>query len=435
MQEEHEEAKEFASLEKNANTIMEDAMSRLTKGLPRYELDLIIKEADECERALKQEISMLEAAISADAPQQPVEEEESLPFQYGLGKSFSNVDELLNSEYSTVDRFITLNAVLGRLFWPAPLPDQHPHAIALAEANKNVSKQEQYQKKQKLIERQEKLLALQKSPFYTKRCTSERWSSMLVAAWKKISGHKTALVFRRPVTDRDAPGYSERILFPMDLSLVRKLITSQQIQSFEDLHTKMALICHNCMKFNGAASDYGIVAKEFETFVDDAILSAVESAAARGDTSNAAVEPVSSGAVDIQVQAWTEETLPTNQKVDGLAATDDHMIGSSNSHTLAGVAVSTTASASLTTLQTTDTPQGVIGDATTASDLPLDSQKEEQPGESRKGDQVDNDVSTSAETQGGEEDPISHVTKILSESTPPVTNVSSKSRKKKKVSK
>ena len=259
--------------------------------------------------------------------------------------------------------------------------------------------------------------------------------------------HKTALVFRRPVTDRDAPGYSERILFPMDLSLVRKLITSQQIQSFEDLHTKMALICHNCMKFNGAASDYGIVAKEFETVVDDAILSAVESAAVSEDTSNTVVEPLSSGAADTLEQAGPEEALPTNQKVDGLTATVDHMIESSNSHTSAGIAESTTASTSLTTLPATDTPPCATGDATAAADLPLDSQKEEQPGESRKGDQVDKDKSTPAGSQGGEEDPTHHATKILlsdttreslsvePDSTPPVTNVSSKSRKKKKVSK
>lgn len=86
-------------------------------------------------------------------------------------------------------------------------------------------------------------------------------------------------MFRRPVNDRDAPGYSDRILFPMDLSLVRKMITSQQIQSLEDLHTKIALICHNCVKFNGGASDYGLVAKDFEAYVDDAIITAVENAA------------------------------------------------------------------------------------------------------------------------------------------------------------
>jgi hypothetical protein len=97
---------------------------------------------------------------------------------------------------------------------------------------------------------------------------------------KSKKSHKTALVFRKPVTDRDAPGYSDRILFPMDLSLVRKMITSQQIQSLEDLHTKIALICHNCMKFNGGASDYGIVAKDFEAYVDDAIIAAVENATA-----------------------------------------------------------------------------------------------------------------------------------------------------------
>ena len=59
------------------------------------------------------------------------------------------------------------------------------------------------------------------------------------------------------------------------------MITSQQIQSLEDLHANIALICHNRMKFNGGASDYGIVAKDFEVYVDDIILNAVENAATR----------------------------------------------------------------------------------------------------------------------------------------------------------
>ena len=313
----------FSALEIKAISMVDDALLRLTKGLPRYELDLIVKEADECEHALLQEIAMLEkeataltvAAVARQSQEQeqsaqgdkrqknsnnttlikPSEKPDSTetrtnngplsnpavaPFKYGLGYPFSSVDDVLSSDYSTVDRFITLSALLGRLFWPAPLPDQHPHAMALTEANKKVPRQQQLQNKLHRVQRQEKLLALQHSPYYTQSYASEEGNATLLAIWKKISSHKTALVFRRPVTDKDAPSYSDRILFPMDLSLVRKMITLQQIQSFADLHAKIALICHNCMKFNGAASDYGIVAKEFETFVDDAILNAVENAAA-----------------------------------------------------------------------------------------------------------------------------------------------------------
>lgn len=55
----------------------------------------------------------------------------------------------------------------------------------------------------------------------------------------------------RVVPSSPAPGYKERILFPMDLSLVRKMIVSRMIKSFSSLHQRVALICHNCVKFNG----------------------------------------------------------------------------------------------------------------------------------------------------------------------------------------
>jgi hypothetical protein len=37
----------------------------------------------------------------------------------------------------------------------------------------------------------------------------------------------------------------------MDLSLVRKMIVARMIKSFSSLHHRVALICHNCVKFNG----------------------------------------------------------------------------------------------------------------------------------------------------------------------------------------
>mmetsp|Transcript_20332 Transcript_20332/g.56627 ORF Transcript_20332/g.56627 Transcript_20332/m.56627 type:complete len:142 (-) Transcript_20332:223-648(-) len=76
-------------------------------------------------------------------------------------------------------------------------------------------------------------------------------------------------------TNQDAPGYDQRILFPIDLSLVRKMITSRVVSSFADLHIRIGMICHNCMKYNGRESDYGVVTRDFEAMVDDLILQAV----------------------------------------------------------------------------------------------------------------------------------------------------------------
>jgi hypothetical protein len=87
--------------------------------------------------------------------------------------------------------------------------------------------------------------------------------------------HRSSGVFKRPVKPEEAPGYSERIVFPMDLSMIRKLIVATQIVSYADLHQYIALISHNCVKYNGRESEYGRVAREFEQAADEIINQAV----------------------------------------------------------------------------------------------------------------------------------------------------------------
>lgn len=105
--------------------------------------------------------------------------------------------------------------------------------------------------------------------------TQKTEESILLTIWKRISNHRTATVFRRPVSSKDAPTYHERIQFPMDLSLIKKMILAQIISSYADLHFSIGLICHNCVKFNGRESDYGQITREFEAYVDDALLGVV----------------------------------------------------------------------------------------------------------------------------------------------------------------
>jgi len=61
----------------------------------------------------------------------------------------------------------------------------------------------------------------------------------------------------------------------MDLGLIRKRIVARNIQTLADLHGAVALISHNCVKYNGRESDYGRVAVEFEAMADHVILQAV----------------------------------------------------------------------------------------------------------------------------------------------------------------
>lgn len=132
-----------------------------------------------------------------------------------------------------------------------------------------------------------------------------------------------------------APGYKERILFPLDLSLLRKMIVARMIKSFASLHQRVALICHNCVKFNGryvvlticfvesclylsysnhylyfhlsthSESDYAVITRDFEDHVDDKVLEAVKNAA----TATAMVAP-SSAVVATATIASTPATAP-----------------------------------------------------------------------------------------------------------------------------
>ena len=100
-----------------------------------------------------------------------------------------------------------------------------------------------------------------------------------------------------------APGYKERILFPMDLSLVRKMIVARMIGSYAALHQRIGLICHNCVKFNGRESDYAVLTRDFEDHVDERVLEAVaemarseEAAAARAPATATTPAPVPAAA-------------------------------------------------------------------------------------------------------------------------------------------
>jgi Bromodomain len=116
------------------------------------------------------------------------------------------------------------------------------------------------------------LLELEKHPDYA--AVHDNPASLL-ALHKKIAGHRCSAVFKKAVKVDDAPGYDARIFFPVDLSLIRKQIVARQVVSYRDLHERIAMIAHNCCKYNGRESDYGQVAREFERVGDDLIRQAV----------------------------------------------------------------------------------------------------------------------------------------------------------------
>jgi hypothetical protein len=207
--------------------LLESTLVRLARGLPKRELKLMVSEADECEALLLKDIEVLENALE------------------GNSEGNADLDNILESPLTPLDRYWTASALLGRLRGDLSVPSIHtvPGGPNILPPPKPANAGDP-----------SALVALSKNPIYTKNHAT---TVDLLATWKKISSHRTALVFKKPVKADDAPGYTDRIVFPMDLSLIRKMIVARKVQSYADLHQYVGLISHNCVKYNGRETDYG----------------------------------------------------------------------------------------------------------------------------------------------------------------------------------
>ena len=286
--------------------LLTDSLYGLLDGLPRKELRMIVSEAEECEKALEEELEELKNALKQFEQQKQTISETTTADTVNLSPS---VNIMLSSEITPPDHQWTLSALLGRLrhdmTTPLPPNSQLPSlreqaglqslvmpkkkrtnsviigppgpnnnaaggaaggdgsGMTSGRSTPNISADDsQFQR----------LAQIQNHPDYI---IEHENTDRLLAVWRKISTHKSSLVFRRPVNPKDAPGYSERILFPMDLSLVRKLILAEKIRSYRDFAQRIHLIGHNCVKYNGRESDYALVTREFESYASEYIITAV----------------------------------------------------------------------------------------------------------------------------------------------------------------
>ena len=322
----------YAISEEAIKAILPSTLYRLTEALPKAELDVIIREARACENALEKEIELLESEIGiekrkteeddnnnnnnppVDSPEQLVEPSIAIPllptpYQPGGGATnyLDSVEQILATDFSPADRYFTVSALLGRLRVPLKLPATTSAAAVAAEAEAAAaaaaassgtvvaplkSKKEELEAEKKAkqtklsFEKQQALLTLDKNDMYHKEHAEQK---ELLLLWKRISSHRTATVFRKPVNPAEAPGYQERIPFPIDLSLIRKMIVARMITSYAGLHRCVGLICHNCVKFNGRESDYAALTRDFEDNVDEKVLEAVRNASATAAAAAAAV--------------------------------------------------------------------------------------------------------------------------------------------------
>jgi len=260
-------------MQKDEQALLFPTLERLTVCLPRHELLEIVKDAEEVEALLKIEIGRLHEKLNNAQPLSTAKE---------VTDKAMSVNEMLTSFETPADKFgATVSALIGRLRKPLETPHP-PHSTLIhhiAQRDKLLQKpgktEDLDSQKKKQSEQVQALLDLQKNPIFTNKMTE---ATALLSLWKRISGHRSANVFRRAVSERDAPGYTDKILFPVDLSLIRKMVTAGIIDSYAEFQKYIGLMSHNCVKFNGRESDYGIVAREFESYVDESIVTAVNAA-------------------------------------------------------------------------------------------------------------------------------------------------------------
>lgn len=78
-------------------------------------------------------------------------------------------------------------------------------------------------------------------------------SDTLTKAWDYISGEDDSWdsIFKNKITDEIAPGYSKTIKYPMDLSMMKKKITTGKYHNFSEFDKDVMLMCNNCITYNG----------------------------------------------------------------------------------------------------------------------------------------------------------------------------------------
>lgn len=250
-----------------------------------FQSNKILSEASECEHALEKEIAFLEAAVKEEGPIFDQSNENLTSTAIGVPPEYdpsskgpnhlSSAKEILSTSLTPLDRYFTVSSLIGRLREPLDTPvvsylEEEVGNTSDISKKKTKSSNAAELNKQRVLRQYKKMAMLKtENEIYTQIQTD---NTALLALVKRISNHRTAAVFRRAVDPKEAPGYEDKILFPVDMTLIKKFVLCGHINTFEKLHQYIAMICHNCIKYNGRYSDYAAITKEFESYVDDSFL-------------------------------------------------------------------------------------------------------------------------------------------------------------------
>lgn len=102
------------------------------------------------------------------------------------------------------------------------------------------------------------------------------WRKSIMLVWKSAASHRYANVFLQPVTDEVAPGYSNIVFNPMDLSLIKKNIENGVINTTAQFQRDILIMFQNALMYNRPEHDVYQMAKEMREEILQQIQSYIE---------------------------------------------------------------------------------------------------------------------------------------------------------------
>ncbi|KAG5437556.1 hypothetical protein PCANB_000984 [Pneumocystis canis] len=99
----------------------------------------------------------------------------------------------------------------------------------------------------------------------------KRFQNMIMPLWMSLSQHKHGTVFMAPVSNKDAPGYSNLIYFPTDMKSIRNKIRDGKITTSKQFHREILLLFANAIMYNGEDSTIAQWAKEGFAYSEEMI--------------------------------------------------------------------------------------------------------------------------------------------------------------------
>ncbi|GIY49219.1 bromodomain-containing protein 8 [Caerostris extrusa] len=123
----------------------------------------------------------------------------------------------------------------------------------------------------------------------------KKWKRAVSIVLREISCHKNASVFLQKVTDDVAPGYSEVVHRPMDLSLLKKNIDNGITTTTEEFHRDLMLMFQNAIMYNSSDHDVFQMAMEMQKDVIKMIMTFLQTQAENKDDTNESVSSLRGG--------------------------------------------------------------------------------------------------------------------------------------------